>query len=158
MQNALIVIDIQNDYFPDVAFTLENAESACKGAVEAIEQAKRDGWLLVGLQHVNPPEARAFVPNSEGVKIHPAISAALGEARVVTKHQADSFFETDLEQVLRAAGLADIYLTGIMTHPCVKHTALAPQRHGMHLHIRAGERPGEKGGVSTCRSRGADYL
>lgn len=135
MHNALIVIDIQNDYFPGGVFTLENAESACKGAIEAIEQAKLDGWLVVGVQHVNPPEARAFVPDSEGVKIHPTVSAALGDAAVVIKHQADSFFETNLEQVLRDAGITDIYLTGMMTQHCVTHTALSPQAHGMNVHI-----------------------
>jgi nicotinamidase-related amidase len=46
-KKALIVIDIQNDYFPGGAFTLENADEACKGAVDAIEPAKRDGWLVV---------------------------------------------------------------------------------------------------------------
>ena len=50
MKKALIVIDIQNDYLPGGAFTLENADDACKAAVEAIEQAKRDGWLVVGVR------------------------------------------------------------------------------------------------------------
>lgn len=31
MKNALIVIDIQNDYFPGGAFPLEEPELACKG-------------------------------------------------------------------------------------------------------------------------------
>lgn len=137
MKNALLVIDIQNDYFPGGAFTLENAESACKGAVDAIEQAKRDGWMVVGVQHLNPPEAPVFVPDTEGMKIHPAIVAALGDAPVVLKHQADSFFETNLEQILRDAGITDIYLTGMMTQHCVTHTALSPQAHGMNVHIIA---------------------
>jgi nicotinamidase-related amidase len=137
MKNALVVIDIQNDYFPGGAFTLENAETACEAAVETIEQAKRDGWFIVGVQHSNPGGAPALVAGTEGAKIHPAIAAALGDAPVVTKRQADSFFETDLEQTLRGAGITDIYLLGMMTQNCVTHTALSPQAQGMNVHILA---------------------
>lgn len=137
MKKALIVIDIQNDYFPGGAFTLENADDACKGAVEAIEQAKHDGWLIVGVQHVNSPHAPAFKPNTEGVKIHSAIAAALGDASIVVKNEADSFFKTNLEQIVREAGITDIYLTGMMTQHCVTHTALSPQACDMNVHIIA---------------------
>ena len=137
MSNALVVIDIQNDYFPGGSFTLENADEACKVTVDAIEQAKRDGWLVVGIQHINPPELPFFHPDTEGVKFHPAIAAALGDAPIVVKRQADSFFETDLEQILRDAGVTDIYLSGLMTQHCVTHTALSPQAHGMAIHIIA---------------------
>ena len=112
MKNALIVIDIQNDYFPGGAFTLENADEACKVAVEAIEQAKRDGWLVVGVQHVNSPDAPFFKPDTEGVKTHSAIAAALGDAPTVVKSEADSFFKTNLEQIVREADITDIYLAG----------------------------------------------
>src|SRR5690554_932620 len=137
MNKALIVIDIQNDYFPGGAFTLENADEACKGAVEAIEQAKRDGWLVVGVQHVGSPDGPAFKPNTEGAKIHSTIAAALGDAPIVVKGEADSFFKTNLEQIVRDAGITDVYLTGMMTQHCVTHTALSPQASEMKVHIIA---------------------
>ena len=137
MRKALIVIDIQNDYFPGGAFTLENADEACKGAVRAIDQAKRDGWLVVGVQHVNSPQAPAFKPDTEGVKIHSDIAAALGYAPIIVKHEADSFFKTNLEQIVREAGITDIFLTGMMTQHCVTHTALSPQARDMNVHIIA---------------------
>ncbi|MDB5744668.1 MAG: isochorismatase [Polaromonas sp.] len=137
MKKALVVIDIQNDYFPGGAFTLENADAACLGAVQAIEQAKRDGWLVVGVQHVSAPDAPLFKPDTQGVKIHSTITAALGDAPVVVKSEADSFFQTNLEQIVRDAGITDIYLTGMMTQHCVTHTALSPQAHDMNVHIIA---------------------
>ncbi|MCM2296741.1 isochorismatase family protein [Rhodoferax sp.] len=137
MKKALIVIDIQNDYFPGGAFTLENANEACKGAVEAIEQAKRDGWLVVGVQHVNSADAPAFKPDTEGVKIHNTIAAALGDAPIVVKSEADSFFKTNLVQIVRDASITDLYLTGMMTQHCVTHTALSPQASDMKVHIIA---------------------
>jgi nicotinamidase-related amidase len=135
MKNALVVIDIQNDYFPGGAFVLENADAACQAAVDTIEQAKRDGWLVVGVEHNSAPGGPALVGGTEGAKTHPAIAAALGDAPVVTKRQADSFFETNLEQMLRDAGVTDIHLIGMMTQNCVTHTALSPQAQGMNVHI-----------------------
>ena len=137
MKQALVVIDIQNEYFPGGGFVLENAEEACKGAVEAIEQAKRDGWLVIGVQHVNPADAPAFRANSEGVKTHPHVAAALGDAPMIVKNQADSFFNTDLEEIVRQAGITDLYLTGMMTQHCITHTALSPQARDLTVHIIA---------------------
>ncbi|XDZ52332.1 isochorismatase family protein [Neisseriaceae bacterium CLB008] len=137
MKKALIVIDIQNDYFTGGVFTLENADEACKGAIEAIEQAKRDGWLVVGVQHVNSSDASFFKPDTEGVKIHSTIAAALGDAPIVVKSEADSFFKTNLEQIVRDAGITDLYLTGMMTQHCVTHTALSAQVRDMKVHIIA---------------------
>ncbi|PSJ47418.1 isochorismatase [Zobellella endophytica] len=154
MNNALIVIDIQNDYFPGGAFTLENAEAACQAAVEAIEQARRDGWLVVGVQHLNPPLASALGSGTKGADLHPAIAAALGDAPVIPKHQADSFFDTGLEPILRDADITDIYLTGMMTQHCVTHTALSPQAQGMRVHIIAKGCAAPTQGLSDIALRG----
>jgi len=137
MKNALIVIDIQNDYFPGGAFPLEEPELACKAAMTAIEKARKEGWLIVGIQHIATPEAPFFKPDSKGANIHPDVVAALGNAPVIIKKEADSFFETSLEQLLRENGITDIYLTGMMTQHCVTHTALSPQAQGMKMHIIA---------------------
>ena len=137
MKKALVVIDIQNEYFPGGGFVLEGAEEACRGAIEAIEHAKRERWLVVSVQHINVPDAPAFKPDTEGVKTHASIAAALGDVPVVVKRQADSFFETDLEKIVRDAGITDLYLTGMMTQHCVTHTALSSQARDMRVHIIA---------------------
>jgi nicotinamidase-related amidase len=137
MRNALIVIDIQNDYFPGGAFPLEASEIACKAAVKAIGKAREEGWLIVGIQHIATVDAPFFKPDSEGAKIHPDVATALGDAPVIMKNEADSFFETNLEQLLHDNGITDIYLIGMMTQHCVTHTALSPQGQGMKMHIIA---------------------
>ncbi|HAI04811.1 MULTISPECIES: isochorismatase family protein [Pantoea] len=137
MKNALIVIDIQNDYFPGGAFPLEAADEACKAAVKAINDAQQKGWLIVGVQHIATAEAPFFRPESEGAAFHPDIAAALGNAPVVVKAEADSFFNTNLEPLLSEHGITDIYLTGMMTQHCVTHTALSPQSQPMKVHIIA---------------------
>lgn len=137
MKNALIVIDIQNDYFPGGSFPLEQPEIACEAAISAIEKARGEGWLIVGIQHVATADAPFFKPDTQGVNIHPDVVAALGDAPVIIKKEADSFFETNLEQLLRDHGITDVYLTGMMTQHCVTHTALSPQGLGMKMHVIA---------------------
>ncbi|WP_315315517.1 hypothetical protein [Pantoea vagans] len=52
MKNALIVVAIQNDYFPGGACLREETHAACKAGVRAIEKAREAGWLIIGIQHV----------------------------------------------------------------------------------------------------------
>jgi len=137
MKKALIVIDLQNDYFSSGAFPLNNADVACRNTLIAIERARQEQWLIVGIQHVNPADAPFFRPDSEGVRLHPDVSAALGEATVIRKTQADSFYETCLEALLRDEEITDIYLTGMMTQHCVTHTALSPQAKEFSVHVLA---------------------
>ncbi|HCR0932787.1 isochorismatase family protein (plasmid) [Enterobacter hormaechei] len=137
MKKALIVIDVQNDYFPQGAFPLENASVACTNVLNAIEYARLQNWLIVGVQHVSAPDAPFFRPDSEGVRLHPHIAEALGDAPVIRKAQADSFYETCLEALLHDQGITDVYLTGMMTQHCITHTALSLQAREFSMHIIA---------------------
>jgi nicotinamidase-related amidase len=135
MKNALIVIDIQNDYFNEGPLKLENADTARDAAVVSIEKAKQDGWLVVGIHHANPAGAPGLVEGTEGARIHPAVARALGDTPLVAKHQADSFFETNLETLLKDEGVTDIHIVGMMTQHCVTHTSLSPQARDFGVHI-----------------------
>ena len=128
--NALLVIDIQNDYFPNGAFPLHNAEKACQAALPLIMQAKSAGWLVVGIQHLNSRDAAFFAADTPGAELHPKIAAALGDAPIITKHQADSFFATELAPLLEHHGVQNVYLLGMMTQHCITHTALSKQLPG----------------------------
>lgn len=126
---ALVVIDLQNDYFPGGAFPLANADAALDAAETAIRQARAKGVPVVLVQHVARPAAGSkapfFHPGSEGVQIHPRISAAAPDAPVVVKHFADAFDETTLGDTLQGLGATELLLCGMMTQNCVTHTALS---------------------------------
>lgn len=137
MKNALIVIDVQNDYFPGGAWPLEGAEEAAAEIVGAVRQAYKEGWMVVGIQHVATPDAPFLRPASPGTDILSDVAGALDGAVVLRKKEADSFYNTGLEELLRGAGITDIWLTGMMTQHCVTHTALSPQARGMRVHVLA---------------------
>lgn len=93
--------------------------------------------MVVGIQHVAAADAPFLRPGSPGTDILSAVAGALGSAVVLRKKEADSFYNTGLEGLLRGAGVTDIWLTGMMTQHCVTHTALSPQARGMRVHVLA---------------------
>ncbi|MFO1253110.1 MAG: isochorismatase family protein [Inhella sp.] len=125
---ALIVIDVQNDYFPGGAFALAQTEAALQATLQAIAAAQRARIPVVLVQHVADASrgiAPFFNAGSEGVEIHPQIRAAAPEAPVVVKHFADSFERTTLHDTLSRLGCRELVLCGMMSQNCVTHTALS---------------------------------
>ncbi len=125
MSKALVLIDLQRDYFAGGRMELVGAEEAVERAA-ALLKAFRDGALpVVHVQHI---AARAgatfFLPGTEGAEIHPAVRPLAGE-RVVVKHFPNAFRETDLRAGLGALGASELVFAGMMTHMCVDTTVRA---------------------------------
>lgn len=128
MSKALLVIDLQNDYFTDGAFPLWNPEGTAERIEAAIGAAQDKGVHVVHIQHVADPAqgiSPFFNEGTEGVKIHDKVLAAAPSAPVVKKSFADSFEQTDLEAVLAERGVTELLVCGMMTQNCVTHTAIS---------------------------------
>jgi nicotinamidase-related amidase len=125
MKPALIVIDIQNDYFPGGRMELEGSHEASAQAAKLLERFRARGLPLVHIQHVsNRPGASFFLPGSEGVNIHASVAPRAGET-VLQKHFPNSFRGTRLLEHLRAEGADHLVIAGMMTHMCVDATTRA---------------------------------
>ncbi|PKN42653.1 MAG: cysteine hydrolase [Deltaproteobacteria bacterium HGW-Deltaproteobacteria-18] len=125
---ALIVIDLQNDYFPGGAFPLWNTDGTLTNVLEAITQARSAGVPVILVQHVADSSkgiAPFFNSGTQGVELHPAILAAAKNANMMIKTFADSFLGTDLEEVLDGYGTRELFVCGMMTQNCVTHTAIS---------------------------------
>lgn len=126
MSTALIIIDVQNDYFPGGAYPLWNTEQVLDATVAAISRARTRGEHVVLIQHVSASAEGFFQAGSDGVAIHPRILAAAPEAPVVVKQFADSFHRTTLGGLLEEAGVTRLRIAGMMTQNCVAFTAVSP--------------------------------
>lgn len=116
---ALVLIDIQNEYFPGGALELVGAEEAASRARAALEAARAAGIAVVHVRHENAdPRASRFRAGSPGAEIRAAVAPLPGEL-VVAKRKVDSFAGTALEAFLREEGIEEMAVCGMMTHMCV---------------------------------------
>ena len=127
-KKALLVIDLQNDYFPGGKFPLWNTEQTLANIKTAIAKANQQNIPVIHIQHLADPAmglAPFFNEGTQGAEIHPEILAAAPQSNVVIKHFADSFEQTNLEQVLSRHGVDELLVCGMMTQNCVTHTAIS---------------------------------
>lgn len=116
---ALIVVDIQNDYFPGGKWPLSGVEAAADNAAQVIAAARAAGDLVVHVRHEFPSaDAPFFVPGSEGAQIHAKVRSQ-GDEPVVLKHQINAFRETELAQLLASRGIKELVIVGNMSHICI---------------------------------------
>jgi len=128
-KTALVVIDVQNDYFPGGKFPQWNTEATLQCVERAIRAAKERDVPVVLVQHVADPAkgvAPFFNAGTPGVDIHQVVLKAAPDAPVVVKKFADAFAGTDLETVLDGLGVGRVLFCGMMTQNCVTHTAISP--------------------------------
>ncbi|WP_394246900.1 cysteine hydrolase family protein [Vibrio profundi] len=125
---ALLVIDLQNDYFEEGKFPLWNTQNTLTNIKNAIDLATERGIKIIHIQHIADSQAGPapfFNPDTDGANIHPEILNQAPDADVVIKHFADSFEQTELEAVLQQHGIDELLLCGMMTQNCVTHTAIS---------------------------------
>ena len=125
MSAALLLIDIQNDYFPGGTMELAAAAAAADRAAALLAACRGKGLPVFHVQHLSTrPGASFFLPGTPGCQIHAAVAPLEGEA-VITKHYPNSFRETTLLEQLRGAGITELVIAGMMTHMCVDSTVRA---------------------------------
>ena len=125
MGRALVIVDIQKDYLPGGAHPLEGPEEAARAAGRLLSSFRAGGEPVIHVRHVWDEEDATFMrPGTEGVDIHPAVAPLDGEL-VITKEHPNSFRETALEQELRARGVDELVVCGMMTSMCVDATVRA---------------------------------
>jgi nicotinamidase-related amidase len=96
-RRALVLIDVQNDYFPGGRWTLSGIDAAADNAAKLLAAARSAGNLVEHVRHEFPSaDEPFFAPGSDGTMSHPKVRAAEGEP-VVRKHHVISFRETDLK-------------------------------------------------------------
>jgi len=125
MTQALLLIDIQNDYFPGGAMTLEGMDAAAANARAALDAHRAKGLPIVHVQHLSVrPGATFFVPGTKGAEINDVVRSAPGEP-VVQKNFPNSFRGTPLESMLREKGVDALLIAGAMSHMCIDATTRA---------------------------------
>jgi nicotinamidase-related amidase len=135
MNTALLLIDIQNDYFPGGRMVLEGSPEAGRKAKKALSLFRQKGLPLIHIQHISAqPGASFFIFGTEGVEIHADVRPAAGEA-TIRKHYPNAFRDTSLLEFLKKNDIAHVVVAGMMTHMCVDATTRAAFDHGFRCTV-----------------------
>ncbi len=106
---ALLLIDIQDFYFPDGRSELVDPEEASMNARKLLLRFREKGMLVVHVRH-----------NAEkGAEIHKNVRPVEGE-KVVSKDHVNAFKDTDLLAYLKENKVEKLVICGMMTHMCVE--------------------------------------
>lgn len=129
-KRAIVVVDLQNDYFPGGKFELVGIDKAAANAARVIEAARKTGDRIIHVQHIFPSQdAPFFTPDSRGSEINPVVAPREGET-VVVKNYPNSFLKTELKEVLDAGGIEEVVIVGAMSHMCIDATTRAASDFG----------------------------
>jgi nicotinamidase-related amidase len=118
-KTALIIVDLQNDYFKGGKWELEGTEAASTKAAKLLKYFREKELPVVHVRHEFPTtDAPFFVPNSDGAKVHSSVLELQGEP-VVIKHQINSFRDTNLKEILDKLEVDSLLICGAMSHMCI---------------------------------------
>lgn len=124
MSRALVIIDIQRDYFPGGKMPLHQPEQAAARAGAVLEAFRASSEPVIHIQHLSPAGAGFLEKGTVGAEIMAPVRPA-GDEILITKTAPNSFLKTDLEQRLRALGINEVVVVGMMTSMCVDATTRA---------------------------------
>jgi nicotinamidase/pyrazinamidase len=151
VSEALIVVDVQNDFCPGGALAVEEGDRV----IEPLHRLADRVDVVVATRDWHPEEHHSFdrhggpwpvhcVQGTAGAELHPAldrrrIDRIFDAGTVHGAEGFDKFAETGMEAYLRGEGVTKVHIGGLALDYCVKHTALGARRRGFDtvLHLDA---------------------
>lgn len=129
-KTALVIIDIQNDYFPGGAMTLVSPVEAAAKAKNVLTYFRNNHLPVIHIKHISLQQgATFFLPDTKGADIHESV-APLKDEKVITKNYPNSFRDTELLSYLKKNNIANLVICGMMTDVCVDATTRAAMDYG----------------------------
>ena len=125
MKTALILVDIQNDYFAEGRMELVGMDAAAENASQLLAYFRDNQKPTFHIQHISIREgATFFLPNTRGAEIHTSVKPHPDDC-VIQKNFPNSFRETSLFDALKDSGVDHVVICGAMSHMCIDATTRA---------------------------------
>ncbi len=133
MKRALLVIDVQNEYFEGGQFPITHPHTHLENVLRAMDAATGAEVPVVVVQHAfTRPEMPFFRRGTPGWELHPEVASRPRDHRV-EKDLPGSFTGTDLEEWLRGRGIDTVTVAGYMSHMCCDTTARQAAHRGLKV-------------------------
>ena len=119
MARGLLLIDIQNDYFPGGPMELVGMEQAADNARSLLASFRQRGESVFHVQHISTrPESGFFQPDTTGVEINERVTP-LDQESLTQKNFPNAFRATAIDQTIRDSGIDELVVCGAMSHMCI---------------------------------------
>jgi len=119
---ALLVIDIQNFYFPGGRSELVEPGKAAEMAALAIDRAREMDNPVIFIQH----------QSASGMEINEMVEPIPGE-KIFVKEEVNSFLGTGLKEHIDGLQIDTLVICGMQTQMCVEAAVRAAHDHGYHV-------------------------
>jgi nicotinamidase-related amidase len=134
MKSALVLIDLQNDYFPGGKNELHLPEHAAEQAARVLKFFRSHGLPVFHIRHLSSPNGTFFLPGTAGAEIFPAVTPWKDE-KVFDKHYPNAFLKTGLSEELLGRQIDHLVICGMMSHMCVSTSVRAAQDYGFSVTV-----------------------
>jgi nicotinamidase-related amidase len=122
MTRALIVIDVQREYF-DGALPIRHPVGHLDSILRVMDEAAKAHIPTAVVRHHQPdPDSPIFQLNSEMWQLHPEVESRPRDT-LIDKQLPGSFTNTDLDSWLKSTGADTVCIAGYMTQMCCDTTA-----------------------------------
>ncbi|KAI9358462.1 Isochorismatase-like protein [Pilaira anomala] len=125
MTEALIVVDVQNDYFPDGKLPTWKPVETAEAIAKLIKKFRGDGKEVIFIKHIMKKKQEEkfpfFIRGSYGTEIHDIVKPLPNE-KIFEKEEVSAFHRTDLKDYLSSTGITHLMVVGMMIHNCVNAT------------------------------------
>jgi nicotinamidase-related amidase len=138
-RRALILVDIQNDYFDGpLEIQYPPHDTSLRNIVRLIEWAEAAELPIVVVQHTYPASFPVFAEGSHGWQLHPDVATRMTPTwKHITKQYGTVFGGTDVAEWLAERGVNTITVAGYMTNNCDLATVAEAEVHGLAAEIIA---------------------
>ncbi len=146
--SALLVVDMQKFFLhPESRTFTAGGPAIIPNAVRLLDAFRKAGKPVIFTRHVHDPSLNdagimgwwwkgMCIEGSPESEVIPELSPLTGEKQIF-KHRYSSFYNTDLETVLRVLKVEDIVITGVMTNLCCESTARDAYYRDYRVHFPA---------------------
>ena len=128
MKLALLVIDIQKEFFKPSPVMTQSLNDAIRYINAAITLFRGKGLPVICIQHMN--EGSNLVPGEEGFELPEELDILLSDLHIHKTYE-NSFNKTPLEEELRDLGVDTVIITGF----CAEHCVLSTYRGALDLDL-----------------------
>lgn len=131
---ALLLIDIQNFYFPNGKVPLENSNPASQKAKKILKFFRKHQLAVIHIKHMPGNKSSLKAGLDTGWSIHPQLAPQSGE-KVIAKYHVNCFRDTDLLKFLQNRQIRKLVICGMQTHMCLEAGVRAAADYGFSVDL-----------------------